>query len=441
MEKLIQDAHLIINAAIDAVKPDLLIHRRLKLQDGILRIGRKKFALSDFKKVYIIGAGKASAFMAREMEEVLGSHIFYGTVTVKYGHSAPCRKVRILEAGHPVIDKNSLTATREILEVAQNAGENDLVICLLSGGGSALLEQIPESISLPELQKVFELLLGCGADIEEINTVRKHLSLVKGGKLARVIAPATCVSIILSDVVGDPLESIASGPTAADPTTFHDAWNIILKYRLEKKLTDNVCTYLQVGVSGNASETMKSKDPIFRKVHNIILGNNLESLKAARKKAQSLGYQSIILSSRIQGEAREVAKVVSGIVQEIQNSNIPISRPACLLLGGETTVTLKGKGKGGRNQELALAALIAMKNAKRSYVIVSIGTDGTDGPTDAAGGMVHAGILERANTLELNPLGYLQKHNAYPFLQKTGGLIKTGPTGTNVMDVIFALVP
>jgi glycerate 2-kinase len=441
MDKLIRDAHQIIDAAINAVKPDLLIRRRVKLKDGHLHIGREKFQLSDFEKIFIIGAGKASAFMAREMEEMLGQHLFYGVVSVKYGHSAPCRKIRILEAGHPVIDKNSLTATRDILEVAQQAGEKDLVLCLLSGGGSALLEQIPPNFSLPELQKVFELLLGCGANIEEINTVRKHLSLVKGGQLARAIAPATCASIILSDVIGDPLESIASGPTAPDSTTFQDAWQVIEKYQLPDKLPATIRQYLLSGVNGNLPETLKAEDPIFKRVHNIILGSNSESLKAAGKKAGALGYNTLILSSRIQGEAREVAKVLAGLVQEIRQNNAPVKKPACLLMGGETTVTLKGKGKGGRNQELALAALLAMKNARRKFLITSVGTDGSDGPTDAAGGMVHPGIWEQANSLGLNPLEYLQKNNAYPFLEKTGGLIKTGPTGTNVMDVIFALVP
>ena len=441
MDKLIRDAHQIIDAAINAVKPDLLIRRRVKLKDGHLHIGREKFRLSDFEKLFIIGAGKASAFMAREMEELLGQHLFYGVVSVKYGHSAPCRKIRILEAGHPVIDKNSLAATRDILEVAQQAGEKDLVLCLLSGGGSALLEQIPPNFSLPELQKVFELLLGCGANIEEINTVRKHLSLVKGGQLARAIAPATCASIILSDVIGDPLESIASGPTAPDSTTFQDAWQVIEKYQLPDKLPAAIRQYLLSGVNGNIPETLKADDPIFKRVHNIILGSNSESLKAAGKKADAAGYNTLILSGRIQGEAREVAKVLAGLVQEIQQNNVPVKKPACLLMGGETTVTLKGKGKGGRNQELALAALLAMKNARRKYLIASVGTDGSDGPTDAAGGMAHPGVWEQADTLGLNPLEYLQKNNAYPFLEKTGGLIKTGPTGTNVMDVIFALVP
>lgn len=441
MDKLIQDAHQIIDAAINAVKPDLLISRRVKLKNDLLQIGREKFQISDFENIFIIGAGKASAFMAREMEDLLEQHLFYGVVSVKYGHSAPCRKIRILEAGHPVIDKNSLAATRDILEVAQQAREKDLVLCLLSGGGSALLEQIPPNFSLPELQKVFELLLACGANIEEINTVRKHLSLVKGGQLARAVAPATCASIILSDVIGDPLESIASGPTAPDSTTYQDAWQVIEKYKLPDKLPATIRQYLLSGVNGNLPETLKANDPIFKRVHNIILGSNSEALKAAGKKASALGYNTLILSSRIQGEAREVAKVLVGLVQEIRQNDVPVKKPACLLMGGETTVTLKGKGKGGRNQELALAALLAMKNAHRKYLIASVGTDGSDGPTDAAGGMAHSGMWEQADTLGLNPLEYLQKNNAYPFLEKTGGLIITGPTGTNVMDVIFALVP
>jgi hydroxypyruvate reductase len=284
------------------------------------------------------------------------------------------------------------------------------------------------------------LLLGSGSNIEEINTVRKHLSLVKGGQLARAIAPAVCVSIILSDVIGDPLEAIASGPTAPDPTTFHDAWNVIEKYNLISDIPDVVVKHLDYGLKGDFPETLKPGDPIFKKIYNKILGNNMLALRTAQNTAQRLGYHCLILSSRIQGEAREVAQVLASIVQEIQQNGVPLNIPACVLTGGETTVTLKGKGRGGRNQELALAALLAMKGVRKEYIIVSCGTDGTDGPTDAAGGMAYPAVLKKAAELNLNAQDFLADNNAYPFLEQTDGLIITGPTGTNVMDITFALV-
>ncbi len=441
MGKLRNDATKIFMSAINAVKPGHLIQNKVFLENDILKIGPHPFNLCEYERIYIIGAGKASAMMARALEEVLGAKIDYGVISVKYGHSVECHKIKIIEAGHPVLDQNGLAATDQILKLAQGATESDLIICLISGGGSALLESLPTNISLHDLQKVFELLLGCGSNIEEMNTVRKHLSLVKGGQLTRTIYPATCISIILSDVIGDSLNAIASGPTAPDPTTFKKAWDIIEKYNLINQLPDSVRSHLDQGVKGKIEDTLKPEDPIFGKVNNFIIGNNLLALKTAQEEAKRLGYNTLILTSRVQGEAREVAQVVASIAQEIEIYDLPIKKPACFLMGGETTVTLRGKGKGGRNQELALAALIAMEKVKKDYVIVSCGTDGTDGPTDAAGGMVDYEVMKNAVNLQLNPQTHLDENNAYPFLQKTGGLIKTGPTGTNVMDIILAIIP
>jgi hydroxypyruvate reductase len=282
--------------------------------------------------------------------------------------------------------------------------------------------------------------LDSGANIEEMNVVRKHLSLVKGGLLARAIYPATCLSLILSDVIGDPLESIASGPTAADPSTFQDAWEIIDRFKLSDRLPEAIRTHLEDGLQKRIPDTLKSGDPVFEKTHNFILGNNLGSLKAAEKTARSAGFNTLILSTRIQGEAREIARVCAAIAQELKDRQIPLELPACVLMGGETTVTIRGKGKGGRNQELALAALLAMKSTHTDYLIISCGTDGTDGPTDAAGGIASPEIYRTAQRLELNPSKFLERNDAYPFLEQTGGLIKTGPTGTNVMDIIAVLV-
>lgn len=441
MNRLRADAEKIIWSAIDGVKPDLLIRRKIRRTDNILEVEAYKANLTRFENIYVIGAGKASGLMARELENLLGDKITEGVVSVKYGHAVECRRIRILEAGHPVIDRNALLNTRQILDLAEKAGERDLIICLISGGGSALLEQLPDRISLPDLQKVFELLLGCGAAIEEINAVRKHLSLVKGGRLAQAMFPAAGLNLILSDVIGDPLESIASGPTAPDTSTFRDAWEVVSTYKLENPLPRSVTEYLQRGAKGEIPDTLKPGDAAFNRLHNIIIGNNMEALAAAKKTAGKAGYHSIILTSRMQGEAKEVGKVVAAIVQEVMHTDIPVPRPACLLMGGETTVTMRNGGQGGRNQELALAALLAMKNMRQEYLIASCGTDGTDGPTDAAGGIIYPAMWEHIRSGRLNLQHHLDCHDAYPFLKRTGGLIRTGPTGTNVMDIILALIP
>ncbi len=433
-------AHRTIHQAIEAVKPDVLIRRKLHLSGNRLRIERMTISLDTFQHIYVVGMGKASAWMAREFEQLLEGRIDDGVVVVKYGHSVPCQRIRIREAGHPVLDENGLQATAEILQIAQQAGEDDLVFCLISGGGSALLEQLPPGISLTELQETFQLLLASGANIEEVNTIRKHLSLVKGGQLARAIAPARCISLILSDVIGDPLEAIASGPTAPDPTTFQDAWKIVEKYHLSQKLPASVRNYLQAGLAGNQPETLKPNDPIFRNVQNIILGNNREALRVAEQTLREAGFHTIVLTSQVEGEAREVARVLSAILKEIAAFDLPLTRPAAVLMGGETTVTLRGQGKGGRNQELALAALLELKNVPGNYLLASVGTDGTDGPTDAAGGMIFPQMWQTIEQLQLHPETYLQNNDAYHFLKKVDGLIITGPTGTNVMDIIFFLV-
>ncbi len=440
-EGLVQHSTAIINAAIESVKPEKLIPRKVRVENDRLVLDRRTFELKRFKNIWVVGAGKASAYMAFEIEKILGERITGGLVVTKYGHGKECRRIRIEEAGHPVLDRNGIAASHSLLRLVEKAGEDDLVLCLISGGGSALLEKLPDDISLDDLKRVFEIMLACGATIEEVNTVRKHLSQVKGGRLARAVAPATCVSLIISDVIGDPLEAIASGPTVPDPTTFADAWRVVEKYRLEKQLPPKVRDYLYRGLQGKEPDTLKEGDPIFRKVYNLILGNNFEALTAAAKKAAGLGYHTLILTSRLQGEAREVARVMAALVQEELTRALPLKRPACLLMGGETTVTLHGRGKGGRNQELALAALVAMKGLKADYLICSIGTDGTDGPTDAAGGRVFPELWNEVEKRHLDPLAYLENNDAYHFLEQTGGLIKTGPTGTNVMDLVFALVP
>lgn len=440
MNNHLEHLHLIINSAINSVKPSELINRKMMLEGNHLIINNYKIDLEKHDRIFVLGTGKASAFMAYEIEILLGDKINYGIISTKYGHSAPCKKIKIIESGHPIIDANSLKAGEQILTLAKEATENDLVICLLSGGGSALLEKLPSEISLQELQEVFNLLLNSGANIEEMNIVRRHLSKIKGGQLAAAIFPTTSVSLIISDVINDPLEAIAGGVTSPDPSTFKDALNILSKYDLIDQTPPNVINYILDGVEGKNPETIKPNNKIFERTNNFILGNNKEALSNAKTKAESLGYNTLIYSENIQGEAKEIGKFSAELAKKIFYENKPLNPPACLLIGGETTVTIKGNGKGGRNQELVLSALCEMKNEKFEFLIASVGTDGTDGPTDAAGAFVNQTIISRSVELSINPNSFLENNNSYNFFNKIDGLIKTGPSGTNVMDIIVILV-
>ncbi|MDQ7817772.1 MAG: glycerate kinase [Melioribacteraceae bacterium] len=440
MKKLKDDLFQIIDSAINSVKPDQLIPRKVMLEGSYLLIDTHKINLDRYENIYIVGTGKASASMAHEFEKILESKIADGIISTKYGHSIPCSRIKIIESGHPVLDENGLKAGDEILKLVSEANENDLVICLLSGGGSALLEKLPDEITLSELQSVFKALLKCGANIEEMNIVRRHLSKIKGGKLSEAIYPATCVSLILSDVINDPLEAISGGVTSPDPSTFQDALNVLAKYKIKDQIPDNILEYISMGAQGSILETVKPGNEIFKNVTNIILGNNKEALIHAKEKAETFGYNVLIRSDNIQGEARDIGKLAADIAKKINRENQPISKPACVLIGGETTVKIKGNGKGGRNQELALSALIEMNYSEFDYLIASCGTDGTDGPTDAAGAIASNEIWQRTNELNLLPLQFLDNNDSYTFFEKTGGLIITGPTGTNVMDIIIILV-
>jgi glycerate 2-kinase len=440
-DQLLKDVYQIISAAIEAVQPRQLIRGKIKLRKNILTIDDVALRLDLYAHIYLVGAGKASASMALELEKILGTRISGGVISTKYGHSVPCKRVKVIEAGHPVLDQNGLDASDVIYRLAVQARKEDLVICLFSGGGSALLERLPDGISMSDLQRVFEILLKCGANVDEINIVRKHISTIKGGQLARAIVPARCVSIILSDVIGDHLESIASGPTAPNSKTFNDALDILAKYKIDEMVPANVLQYLKHGAKKKSGGELDSDDRVFNNVTNIILGNNLGALKMAKREAVNLGYNTIILSSRIQGEAKEVAKFAAAIVQEIHSNNNPVKKPACVLFGGETTVTVRGNGKGGRNQELALASLAAMANTKYNYMIASCGTDGSDGPTDAAGGIASPAIAVKAKKLGLNLSKFLDNNDSYNFFEKVGGLIRIGATGTNVMDLVISIIP
>ncbi len=439
LDKMRRDAHDIFQAALSAVDPEEAILRHVRVRDDMLWIGERKLVLRDYDSILVVGAGKAGAPMARALESLLEERIRDGVIVVKEGHGLPLEHVQVREASHPVPDMHGVHGTEELLAMVEQAGENDLVICLMSGGGSALLVAPAKGITLEDKQAVTRLLLACGATIHEINAVRKHLSRVKGGGLARLAYPATVVSLILSDVVGDDLDVIASGPTVPDSSTFGDVEEVLKRYELWGRVPVSVRDRVEKGKAGAIDETPKPEDPSFKRSSWQLVGTNLQALLAASSEAERLGYRPLVLSSRIEGETREVAKVHAAIVKEICHSGNPIAPPACILSGGETTVTIQGQGRGGRNQEFVLAAAIAMAGAG-DVVVLSGGTDGTDGPTDAAGAIADGHTMDRARDKGLDPYDHLRRNDAYPFFERLGDLLMTGPTRTNVMDVRIFIV-
>jgi len=429
----------IFRAGLKAVDPERAVRKYVRCEGSQLFVGDCSYSLDRFKRILLIGAGKGTAPMAKALEDVLGEWLTSGWIIVKYGHGMPLKKTHIMEAGHPIPDEAGLKATEELLRQTQECTEEDLIICAFSGGGSALLPAPSPPINLDEKQESTRLLLECGATINELNAIRKHLSRSKGGWLAKAAYPATLVSLILSDVIGDPLDVIASGPTVPDESTYTDCIEIIERYDLISRLPKSVSEYFRQGTAGMLPETPKVGDPAFSKVQNLIVGNNRGALLAAKEQAISLGYNTLVLSSQIEGEAREVAQVFAAIGKEIRQADLPISPPACVLAGGEPTVTIQGRGKGGRNQELALAFAIAIDGWDRIFLL-SAGTDGTDGPTDAAGAIVSGLTCRRARQANLNPHAFLLANDSNTFFESLGDLLKTGPTRTNVMDIICMIV-
>ena len=434
-----KDAIDIFRGGLEAVEPEAAVKKYCSREGNRLLVDQEAYDLTEFKNIFVIGAGKAGAPMARAVEEALGDRITEGVINVKYGHLATLNRTKAIEAGHPVPDKAGLEGTRAILDVASRAGKKDLVLCLISGGGSALLPFPAEGLSLQDKQDTTKVLLSCGATIHEINSVRKHISGVKGGGLARAAYPASLISLILSDVVGDDLDVIASGPTVPDSSSFQDCMSIFDKYGIQEKVPETVLHHVRKGIEGRVPETPKPADPVFTRTKSVIVGSNLACVLAAEKKARSLGYHTLVLSTMIEGETKEVALVHTGIAKEISKSGRPLSPPACVLSGGETTVTIKGQGLGGRNQEFVLAAAMGL-NGRDGIVVLSAGTDGTDGPTDAAGAVADGQTIQRAEALGLKPSDFLFNNDAYHFFEKLGDLVKTGPTNTNVMDLRIMLV-
>lgn len=438
LERLRADARAIFDAGVAAVEPGRAVRAHLAVEGGLLRAGAETLPLPR-GPLLVVGMGKAAVPMAAAVEAVLGDRVADGLVITKTGHGGALGRVRVAEAGHPVPDARGEAAAGALAALAASAGADDLVICLVSGGGSALAPAPVEGVTLAEKGEVTRLLLASGATIAEMNCVRKHLSRLKGGGLARLAAPAPVLALVLSDVVGDPLDVIASGPTVADPTTYADALAVLDARGLRDRVPPAVARHLARGAAGALPETPKPGDREVERAVNVLVATNAAAVAAASARARALGYATEVLSSSVVGEAREVGAARAALARAVRDGRGPLRAPACLLSGGEPTVTLRGAGKGGRNQELALAAAIALEGVDGA-VLLSAGTDGTDGPTDAAGAVVDGTTAARARAAGLDPARHLDANDAYPLLDAVGDLVRTGPTRTNVMDLHVLLV-
>ncbi len=436
------DIARIWTAALRAVDPSDAICRFVKRDGNELTVGRRRLDLDKFDRVWVLGAGKAAAPMGQALEKILGDRLSGGVLATRYGHGLPLRKIELIEAGHPLPDANSVIAASRITRMAETQiTPDDLVFCLLSGGGSALLVAPAPGIPWEDKVACTGLLLNSGATIREINAVRKHLSGLKGGGLARLLAAIPVVSLILSDVVGDHLDTIASGPLVPDTTTFGECEEILRRLGIEEQLPPAVRKRLQAGASGKIPENPKPGDLIFRRKVNLIVGSNAQAAGAAARAARRLGYRSLVLTSRLEGDTSEAASFHLAVLEEILAEARPLRRPACLISGGESTVRVAGKGRGGRNQEFALRLVRGLAGLPAPCVAASLATDGTDGPTDAAGALVDNTTLARSLKFGAN---FLQEcsadNNSYEFFKRLGDLIVTGPTRTNVMDLHFFLL-
>ena len=438
MSGLRHDARQIFNAGLKAADAAEAISRHVRVAGEVLDIDGRSYPLKKYQKIVVVGAGKGSAQMFRALADSFGDWLSGGIIIVKYGYSVPVSNIAIIEAGHPIPDENGVRATEQLIGLLQQTTGEDLVLCLISGGGSALLSSPAESVSFHEKQEITRMLLSCGAPIREINTIRKHISKVKGGRLAGLAYPSSLISLILSDVVGDSVSTIASGPTAPDLSTFSECQLILDRYDLLKKIPRSIAMLIEKGRRGEIEETPKPDDPSFDNVLNVIVGDNRLALSAAKQQAEILGYSVTVLEDFAEGEAFDIAVAHAALAKQIYDlRNAP--RPACIISGGEATVTLRGDGLGGRNQEFALAAAIEI-DGLNGVVALSGGTDGTDGPTDAAGGIVDGGTVRRGQAQGLDAREYLTRNDSYHFLRATGDLLMTGPTFTNVMDLRLVLI-
>lgn len=431
----------IMAAALAAVDPEQAVRRALRLSGDTLEIGGRCYDLRAIRRVLVVGAGKAGAPMAAGVAAVLGDRISQGLVIVKQGYvgAGAAGPIQIVEGGHPLPDARGVAAAERIAQIVASATADDLVLVLISGGGSALLTLPTPGVTLDDTIALTDVLLGCGATINEINTLRKHLSQISGGRLAQRSAPAAVATLILSDVVGSPLDVIASGPTVPDLSTFDEAWSIVQRYAIAERLPATVCAHLQRGRANPSLETPKPDDPLFGRVQQLVIGSNEIAALAAAAQAREHGYQPLLLTTYLEGEARIVGGVLANIARELALHGRPIPRPALLIAGGETTVTLRGSGLGGRNQELALGALAGLSGLPET-TLVALATDGGDGPTDAAGAVVTGASLAEAQSRGLDPASFLQHNDAYHFFAALDDLLRPGPTLTNVNDLTLIAV-
>jgi hydroxypyruvate reductase len=435
-----KDILKIFDAGLKAADPKQALLRFVHLATGDrLRAGDHEYDLKRFDGIRVVGAGKAAAPMAAAIESILGSRMDEGIIITKYGYSLPLKRFAVTEAGHPVPDGAGMAGTRHILNLLEGSDEKDLIICLISGGGSALMPLPVSGITLRDKQETTRILLACGANIHEINAIRKHISGIKGGRLAHAAFPSALVTLILSDVIGDDLDVIASGPTVADRSTFSDCMKVVEKYGIMDDIPPDVMEYLKRGARGMEPETPKPADRTLDRTYNLIIGSSSLSIDAARDEAAALGYNALILSSFVEGETRDVAKVHAAIIKEILKSGNPVPKPACIISGGETTVTIRGDGLGGRNMEFALAAAIEIEGLD-GVVVLSGGTDGTDGPTDAAGAIADGTTVPRSLSQGCKAAEFLKNNDSYHFFEGLDDLLITGPTMTNVMDLRILLI-
>ncbi len=424
-----------LEAALGAADPREIVKSKIIVKDNKLRISQHEFDLNKFKRIYVVGGGKASGKMAETLESILGNQISKGIVNIPYnsGSYRTCR-ISLQEASHPIPDEAGMKGTKKILELISQAEKNDLVICLISGGGSSLMPLPRNELTLEDKQQVTDALLKSGATINEFNTVRKHISDFKGGWLAKKAYPATIVNLILSDVIGDSLDFIASGPTVPDSTTFGDAMEVLKRYKIWGNAPQSVKTLLVNGQKGLIEETPKKADKAFKKVHNIVVGNNRSATLATCNSFQSFGMHTLLLTSFLEGEARHVGTILAAIAKEVVASGNPLPKPCGIVVGGETTVTVVGDGKGGRNQEIALSAALKIYGME-GIAIASLSTDGIDGPTEAAGALADGQTISRSKEQELIAKNFLARNDSYNFFSKLNDVIFTGFTGTNVNDV------
>lgn len=428
----------VLQAALAAADPRIAVRRALNLNENQLFVAGQTLDLDRYRRIRLVGVGKAAEAMALGLVDRLGERIHDGCLVVKHRPESATLpdRIALLSGGHPVPTAESVASAAELLAFLQDSDEGDLVFCLISGGGSALIAAPGAGITLEDLQQTTKALLACGASINEMNTLRKHLDRVKGGGLARAAAPASLVALILSDVVGSPLDVIASGPTVADSSTYRDAWNIVEKYALQDRFPASVMASLRAGLNGALPETVKPGDPCLERVYQQIIASNPQAADAALQQAREDGFHPLLLTTYLQGEAAQAGEILSSILRQIDATGQPLPRPACIVAGGETTVTLHGHGRGGRNQELALGAVLPMAGLK-DVALITLATDGEDGPTHSAGALVTGETLERALALGLDPLAALRENDSYPFFVRLGDSLLLGPTGTNVNDLTF----